>query len=257
MRLVIKVGTSTLTHASGRIDIRHVESLCKTVSDLKNAGHEPIIVSSGAIAMGVAKLGLASRPKDMPSKQAAAAVGQCELMYRYDKLFGEYNHSVAQVLVTAEDIKNSARQAHFQNTVFKLIELGVIPVINENDTVSTAEISVGDNDTLAAIVAVGINADMLVLLSDIDGLYTSDPHRDAAAERIARVDEIDDRIYAIAGGVGSSRGTGGMVTKIQAAELCTRGGIDMIIADGSSPDVLYNIADGESVGTLFVGKKTK
>lgn len=257
MRLVIKVGTSTLTHASGRIDIRHVESLVKTVSDLKNAGHELIMVSSGAIAMGVAKLGFASRPADMPSKQAAAAVGQCELMYRYDKLFGEYNHTVAQVLITADDVKNAARQAHFRNTVFRLIELGAIPIINENDTVSTDEISVGDNDTLAATVAVGINADMLVLLSDIAGLYTSDPRTDSAAEIIPRVEKIDASIYAAAGGAGSARGTGGMATKIKAAEICTAGGIDMVIADGSSPDVLYRIADGESVGTLFVGKKTK
>ncbi len=177
MRIVVKVGTSTLAHSTGNINIRHVEELCKVLSDLKNAGHEMILVSSGAIGMGVGKLSLKEKPQDMPTKQAAAAVGQCELMYTYDKLFSEYNHTVAQILLTGLDLEDSERYHNIQNTMNRLLELNVLPVINENDTVSTQEIAVGDNDTLGAIVAVSMKADMLILLSDIDGLYTKDPHK--------------------------------------------------------------------------------
>ena len=177
MRLVVKVGTSTLAHSTGCINIRHVEELCKVLSDLKNAGHEIILVSSGAIGMGIGKLSLKEKPSDMPTKQAAAAVGQCELMYAYDKLFSEYNHTVAQILVTGLDLEDPTRYHNIKNTMNRLLELGVLPIINENDTVNTDEISVGDNDTLGAIVAVSMHADMLVLLSDIDGLYTADPTR--------------------------------------------------------------------------------
>lgn len=255
MRLVIKVGTSTLAHESGKLNIRRVESLCKVISDLKNAGNEIVLVSSGAIGMGVGKLNLAARPDDMPTKQAAAAVGQCELMYTYDRLFSEYNHTVAQILITGGDIENEARRAHFINTMERLLQLGALPVINENDTVATAEIAVGDNDTLAAIVAVNIKADLLVLLTDIDGLYSADPKTDKTARFIPVVDEIDDEIRALAGGAGSALGTGGMATKINAAEMCMGGGTDMVIANSSDPNILYNILEGEGRFTYFKGAK--
>lgn len=255
MRLVIKVGTSTLAHGSGKLNIRRVEWLCRVISDLKNAGNEIILVSSGAIGMGVGKLNLACRPSDMPTKQAAAAVGQCELMYTYDRLFSEYNHTVAQILITGDDIENELRRTHFVNTLERLLELGALPIINENDTVATAEIAVGDNDTLAAIVAVNSGADLLVLLTDIDGLYSADPKKDKTARLIPQVDEIDDKIRSLAGGAGSSLGTGGMATKIHAAEICTASGIDMIIARGDNPDVLYDICEGKGAGTRFIGKR--
>ena len=258
MRIAVKVGTSTLAHSTGHLNIRHVESLCKVLSDLKNAGNEVILISSGAIGMGVGKLSLGKRPDDMPTKQAAAAVGQCELMYTYDKLFSEYNHTVAQLLVTSPDISEGAmneRGKNFRNTVLRLLELGALPVINENDTVATEEISVGDNDTLSALVARSCDADLLVLLTDIDGLYTSDPRNNPDAKLIDVVEEITPEIIACAGGKGSDPGTGGMATKLRAAQICTEGGIDMIIADGDSPELLYKIMDGESVGTKFVGRK--
>lgn len=251
MRIVVKVGTSTLAHSTGNINIRHVEELCKVLSDLKNAGHEIILVSSGAIGMGVGKLSLKEKPTDMPTKQAAAAVGQCELMYAYDKLFSEYNHTVAQILLTGLDLEDDERYHNIQNTMNRLLELNVLPIINENDTVSTQEIAVGDNDTLGAIVAVSMKADLLVLLSDIDGLYTADPHKDEKAELISVVEEITPEIESLGGGKGSSLGTGGMVTKLNAAKLCMTKGTDMIIANGSNPSVLYNIVDGEKIGTRF------
>ncbi len=255
MRIVIKVGTSTLAHASGKLNIRRVEELCKVISDLKNAGHEIVLVSSGAIGMGVGKLNLGARPSDMPTKQAAAAVGQCELMYTYDKLFSEYGHIVAQILVTGDDIANRERRGHFINTMDRLIGLGALPVVNENDTVATAEIAVGDNDTLAAIVASSIGAGLLILLSDIDGLYSADPKKDKNAQLISVVENIDDDIRALAGGAGSSLGTGGMATKLRAAELCAQSGVDMIIANGAQPEILYDIIKGEGRYTLFKGKK--
>ena len=254
MRIVIKVGTSTLAHSTGNINIRHVEELCKVMSDLKNAGHEIILVSSGAIGMGVGKLSLKEKPQDMPTKQAAAAVGQCELMYTYDKLFSEYNHTVAQILLTGLDLEDTERYHNIQNTMNRLLELNVLPIINENDTVSTHEIAVGDNDTLGAIVAVSMKADLLVLLSDIDGLYTADPHKDENAELISVVDEITPEIEALGGGKGSSLGTGGMVTKLNAAKLCMSKGTDMVIANGANPAVLYDIVDGEKIGTKFIAK---
>jgi len=254
MRIVIKIGTSTLTHSTGHLNIRRVEELCKIISDIKNAGHQVIVVSSGAIGMGVGKLGLQERPKDIPTKQAAAAVGQCELMYTYDKLFSEYNHTVAQLLITGDDVKNDLRHENFSNTLNRLLELGAIPIINENDTVSTDEIVIGDNDTLAAIVSESVKADTLVLLSDIDGLYTADPHTHPEATLIANITEIDDSILALAGGSSSKQGTGGMVTKLQAAKICLSCGCDMVIANGDDPTNLYRIVDGESVGTRFTGR---
>ncbi len=255
MKIVIKVGTSTLAHSTGRINIRRIEQLVKVLSDIKNSGQEIILVSSGAIGMGVGKLSLKERPQDMPTKQAASAVGQCELMYTYDKLFTEYNHIVAQILLTATDVEDEKRRLRVENTLERLLSLHVLPVINENDTVATEEISVGDNDTLSAIVANCAKADMLVILSDIDGLYTADPHKDKNASLISVVEEITPEIESLAGGSGSSLGTGGMATKLKAAKLVTKNGIDMVIANGSDPDILYDILDGQFKGTLFKGRK--
>ena len=253
MRIVVKVGTSTLAHATGRLNIRHVEELVKVLSDLKNAGHEIILVSSGAIGMGVGKLNLPGRPADMPTKQAAAAVGQCELMYTYDKLFSQYNHTVAQILLTGEDIDHDDRRRNFENTMARLLELGALPVINENDTVATAEIKVGDNDTLGAIVACSVGAGLLVLLSDIEGLYTADPRKDPAAQLIPMVEEVTPEIESLAGGKGSELATGGMETKLRAAKMATAQGCDMVITNGEHPERLYDIVEGKAVGTRFLG----
>ena len=254
MRIVIKIGTTTLAHPTGHLNIRRVEELCKIISDIKNAGHEVIVVSSGAIGMGVGKLGLRTRPSDMPTKQAAAAVGQCELMYTYDKLFSEYHHTVAQLLITGDDVANEERHSNFSNTLSRLLELSAIPIINENDTVSTAEIVIGDNDTLAAIVAESVKADLLVLLSDIDGLYTADPHTDPSATLIPHIEKVDESVMALAGVSASNQGTGGMVTKLRAASICLACGCDMIIANGAEPVNLYKILSGEAVGTRFSEK---
>ena len=256
MKIVIKIGTSTLTHSTGRTNIRRVADLCRVISDLKNAGHEIILVSSGAIAMGVGKLNLSTRPSDAPTKQAAAAVGQCELMYCYDKYFSEYNHVVAQVLLTRDIIDCPDRKANVVNIFRNLLNFGVIPVVNENDTVSTDEItSIGDNDTLAAIVACCAKADMLVLLSDIDGLYTANPHTHTDAKLIPLVEEITPEVMALADGAGSALGTGGMATKLRAARMVTGSGADMVIANGAHPELLYDIAAGKPIGTRFAGHK--
>ena len=255
MRIVVKVGTSTLAHATGRLNIQRIEELCKVLSDLKNAGHEIILVSSGAIAMGVGKMNMDKRPDDMPSKQAAAAVGQCELMYTYDKMFTEYSHTVAQLLITAPDIKDAVKKQNFHNTLERLLELHVLPVINENDTVSTEEIVIGDNDTLSAEVAASIQAELLIILSDIDGLYDADPRENPNARLIHEVRAIDESIKELAGDKGSALGTGGMITKLQAAEIATANGCDMIIANGKKPKILYKIVDGENIGTRFIKQK--
>ncbi len=252
MRIVVKIGTSTLTHATGHLNIRRVAELCQVISDIKNAGNEIILVSSGAIGMGVGKLGLHRRPTDMPTKQAAAAVGQCELMYTYDKLFGEYHHTVAQLLITGEDVASETRHANFSNTLNRLLELDALPIINENDTVATEEIVIGDNDTLAAIVAKSVNAELLVLLSDIDGLYTADPRKNPNARLIPTITCLDESIRALAGNSGSDQGTGGMITKLQAAEICMGCGCDMVIANGNEPNHLYEILEGREVGTRFL-----
>ncbi len=254
MRIIVKVGTSTLAHPNGCLNIRRTEELCKVLSDLKNAGHEIILVSSGAIGMGVGKLMLKERPTDMPTKQAAAAVGQCELMYTYDKLFSEYHHTVAQILLTGSDFQHEDRYQNFQNTISRLLELQVLPIINENDTVATEEIAVGDNDTLAAIVAVSVKAELLVLLSDINGLYTADPRKDPNAKLISVVEEINDEILALGGDKGSSLGTGGMRTKLHAAQICTESGCDMVITNGAETQLLYDICDGKRVGTRFISR---
>ena len=259
MRIVIKIGTSTLTYTGGCVNIRRIEALCKIVSDMKNAGHEIILVSSGAIGMGVGKLHLSAKPADIAGKQACAAVGQCELMYTYDKLFGEYNHTVAQILLTAPDLSCEDRLEKFSNTMSWLLGYGVLPIINENDAVATDEIgietTIGENDTLAAIVARLVSADRLILLSDIDGLYTADPHKDHHARLIPTVTELTDEIYSLAGAAGTSLGSGGMATKLKAASITMEAGIDMVIANGEAPEVLYALFDGKAVGTHFLGKK--
>ncbi len=254
MRIVVKVGTSTLAHPTGRLNIRHVEALCKALADLQNAGHQMVLVSSGAIGMGAGKLMLPERPQDIATKQAAAAVGQCELMYVYDKLLGGYNHTVGQILLTAEDVEEPMRRHNIETTLSRLLELGAIPIINENDTVATDEIRVGDNDTLSAIVAVSVRADLLVLLSDIDGLFTADPRRDPGARLIPRVEEVTPEILHGAAGAGTAQGTGGMRTKLSAALTATGHGIPMVIANGRDPACLYDIAEGKPVGTYFAAR---
>jgi len=256
MRIVVKVGTSTLAHATGRLNIQRMERLCRVLSDLKNAGHEIILVSSGAIGMGVGKLNLPGRPADMPSKQAAAAVGQCELMYTYDKQFTEYSHTVAQLLLTGEDIKSEQRSRNVRNTLSRLLELGALPIINENDAVATDEIGVentiGENDSLSAIVAAAIGADLLVLLSDIDGLYDKDPRRHPDARLIPTVERVDDELFTLAEDSSTGLGTGGMITKLSDSGIATEAGCEMVIANGSKPEVLYDIAAGRPAGTRFL-----
>ncbi len=255
MRIVIKIGTSTLTYENGCVNIRRIESLCKIVSDIKNAGNEVILVSSGAIGMGVGKLRLGKRPDDIAGKQACAAVGQCELMYTYDKLFSEYNHTVAQILLTSSDLSCDDRHSKFKNTMLRLLDLAVLPIINENDTVATEEIAFGDNDTLAAKIAVSINADLLILLSDIDGLYTADPHKDNTAKLIPEVHDLNEEIFALAGSAGTKLGTGGMETKLRAAKIANEAGCDMIILNGEYPERLYDAMDNTAIGTKFFAKQ--
>lgn len=254
MRIVVKVGTSTLAHPGGRLNIRHTEDLVKVWSDIKNAGHELIVVSSAATGLGVGKLQI-QKPKDITTKQAAAAVGQCELMYTYDRLFSQYNHTVAQMLLTWEDFDHENRLRNLRSTLERLLQLGAIPIVNENDSIAIEEYSLGDNDTLAALVAQCIHADLVVLLSDIDGLFTADPHSDPNARLISVVEEITPEIERLAGGAGSSLGTGGMLTKVIAAKRATNAGVDMIITNGAHAEVLYDILEGKPVGTKFIGKK--
>lgn len=244
MKIVIKVGTSTLAHTTGKLNIRRTGELCKVISDIKNAGHEVILVSSGAIGMGLGKLSLKKKPTDIPTKQAAAAVGQCELMYTYDRLFTEYNHTVAQILLTGSDFQAEDRHENFNNTMDRLLDLGVLPIINENDTIATEEIKVGDNDTLSALVAVSVQADLLVILSDVDGLYSADPHKNVDAKLIERIHGMPESLFSLAGDAGSALGTGGMKTKLKAASLCVGAGCDMVIANGERPELLYDIVSG-------------
>lgn len=255
MRIVIKVGTSTLAYPTYRLNIQRAKKLVEVISDLQNAGNEMILVSSGAIAMGAGKLMLADRPSDIPTKQAAAAVGQCELMYTYDNLFSEYNHTVAQLLLTGSDFQSEERKTNFINTMSRLLELKVIPVINENDTVTTDEIKVGDNDTLASQVAVNVKADLLVLLSDIDGLYTDDPHKNPNAKLITKVDTLDEGVMSLGGDSTTNLGTGGMKTKLSAAKRCVEAGCEMVIANGEKPELIYTIVNGGEAGTRFLKRQ--
>lgn len=258
-RIVIKLGTSTLTHRTGRLNIRRVENLVKVIADLKNAGKEIVIVSSGAVALGVGKLGLLERPKDTCMKQAAAAVGQCEMMYLYDNLFDNYGITVAQFLLTKTIIERPNHTKNIENAFRKVIEMGVVPIVNENDTVAIdeLELEIGENDSLSAIVAGLCKADLLVILSDIDGLYSADPHKSNNAELIPIVTEINDDIESIAGGAGTALGKGGMATKINAGKIATEAGIDMVIMNGNNPDNLYKLFNNEPVGTIFVAKGKK
>lgn len=254
-RVVVKLGTSTLTHKTGRLNIRRVEKLVKVLADIQNAGNEVILVSSGAIGLGMAKLGLMERPKDTPSKQACAAVGQCELMYMYDKQFSEYSLTVAQFLLT-KYILIEDRRKNVENALERVISQGVIPIVNENDTVAIdeLELEVGENDSLAATVASIAKADLLIIMSDIEGLYDKDPHEHPDARLIPEVCEITDEIRRLAGGAGTKLGTGGMITKINAAEIAVENGIDLIIVNGREPENLYKIFDGIPVGTRFISK---
>lgn len=260
-RIVVKVGTSTLTHDSGNLDLRSMEHLVRTLSDLSGMGHEIILVTSGAIAVGTAKLGLPERPKELRMKQATAAVGQCRMMHLYDKLFSEYNRSMAQILLTGDDVEEEDRAMHLRSTFSALLEMGVIPVVNENDSVSSAEIEtghhkvLGDNDTLSAIVARLCNADLLVLMSDINGLYDADPKTHPDAKLLHHVHEITPEILEMAGGAGSWRGTGGMATKLTAARIAMESGCDMVITNGARMDDLYGIVAGEDIGTRFLAVK--
>lgn len=256
MRIVVKVGTSTLTHRSGNLNIKRMEEFCKVLSDLKNAGHEIILVSSGAIAMGVGKLPIPKKPDDIPGKQACAAVGQCELMYTYDKQFGEYNHTVAQLLMTASDFKKEKRLRNFINTMNRLLEMGVLPIINENDTISIDEIKIGDNDSLGAIVAENCHAELLIILTDIDGLYTADPREDPNATLVPVVEKFTPELDKTAGGTGTTRGTGGMVTKLKAAKIATSAGIKTVILNGERPQALYDVVAGNPfIGTTFLAER--
>ena len=256
-RIVVKVGTSTLTNENGQSNLREMEKLSRTLADIQNLGNEVVLVSSGAIAVGANKLHLPEKPTEMRMKQAAAAVGQCENMFLYDKFFGYYNKTVAQILLNAEDIKQEEKKENLANTFEALLEQGIIPIVNENDSVSYTEIEseyrlFGDNDMLSAVVAVLCKADRLIILSDIDGFYDRDPRLYKDAKLISRIENIDESVYELAGGAGSRRGTGGMRTKLQAADLATRSGIDTIVMNGQNTDGLYDLAEGRKVGTLFV-----
>ena len=260
-RIVVKVGTSTLTHSSGSLDLRSMERLVRVLADLSGGGREIILVTSGAIAVGTARMGLDERPRALRMKQAAAAVGQCRMMHIYDKLFSEYNCTVAQILLTGDDVEDPARAEHLKNTFTSLLELGILPVVNENDSVSSAEIEtghhkvLGDNDTLSAIVSQLCGADLLVLLSDIDGLFDKDPHKHPDAQLIHTVPALTPEVLSLAGDPGSPWGTGGMATKLSAARVAVEAGVDMVITHGAHPERLFDIVAGKAVGTRFLAQK--
>lgn len=254
-RLVVKVGTSTLTYDTGKTNIRRMHKLVSVLSDIVNSGIEVALVTSGAIGVGVGKLGLKERPSDISGRQAAATVGQCELMFMYDKLFGEYGHTVGQLLITKSDVDSEERRKNLVNTFDKLFDYGAVPIVNENDSVAVDEIVYGDNDSLSAIVARLVNADALIILTDIDGLYDDNPNENEDAKLISQVDEITDELIAVAGGHGSRFSTGGMVTKLHAAQIAMDAGIDTIVMNGAAPESIYKALDGKQIGTFFTGKK--
>lgn len=254
-RLVVKVGTSTLTYDTGKTNIRRMHKLVSVLSDIVNSGIEVALVTSGAIGVGVGKLGLKERPSDISGRQAAATVGQCELMFMYDKLFGEYGHTVGQLLITKSDVDNEERRKNLVNTFDKLFDYGAVPIVNENDSVAVDEIVYGDNDSLSAIVAKLVNADALIILTDIDGLYDDNPNENEDAKLISQVDEITAELIAVAGGHGSRFSTGGMVTKLHAAQIAMDAGIDTIVMNGAAPESIYKALDGKQIGTFFTGKK--
>lgn len=253
-RIVVKVGTSTLTYDTGKVNLRRMDKLAQVISDLRNSGTEVALVTSAAIAVGVGKLGLSERPGDIPSRQAVATVGQCELMFMYDKLFSEYGNTIGQLLITRSDFENGERRANLSNSFEKLFEFGATPVINENDSIAVEEIVFGDNDTLSAMVAKLVNADALIILSDIDGLYSGNPREDENAYLIPVVEEITDELMSIAGTKGSTRGTGGMVTKLHAAQIAMDAGIDTVVMNGAQPEDIYRLLDGRQIGTYFKAK---
>lgn len=256
-RIVVKVGTSTLTHSTGHLNLRRIEKLVKVLSDMKNSGIQIVLVSSGAVSAGVAKLGFGSIPDAPEIKQAMAAVGQSELMKIYDKLFSVYGHTVAQILMTKDVLTNPDRKSAAVNTFNRLLEMNCLPIVNENDSVSTDELTkFGGNDILSAHVATLCEADVLLNLSDVAGLYDSDPRSNPDAKLIDRVETLDDAIYAIAGGAGTSRGTGGMIAKLNAAKIVTSVGIPMFILNGEDPEILYTLLDGGHIGTYFCADKS-
>lgn len=254
-KTVIKVGTSTLTYDNGKVNYRRIESLCKVLADLQNSGEDIMLVSSGAVGVGMGKTGLSKRPSEIKKKQALAAIGQCELMYMYDKIFGEYNHSVAQILLTADAVETESKRQNINNTIDELLLMGIIPIINENDTVATDELegnNFGDNDMLSAIVSHITGADRLIILTDIDGLYDSNPHQNENAKKIDVVTKINKTILDMAAGTGSNRGTGGMITKLQAADYATKRGIEVHVMNGNNPKQIYDIFEGKTPGTKFL-----
>ena len=254
-RVVVKVGSSTLTHATGQLNLRRIEAIAKTLSDLKNAGKQVVLVSSGAVSAGVAKVALGHRPTSLEEKQAMASIGQSELIKIYDRFFSDYGHKVAQILMTRDVVDNPIRRTAAENTFSTLLEMGCIPIVNENDAVSTDELTkFGGNDILSAHVANICHADILINLSDIDGLYDSDPRKNPDAKFIEKVDDID-AILSFAGGAGTERGTGGMEAKLTAAKMATSAGIPMFIMNGHDPEILYELLDGKHVGTYFVAHK--
>ncbi len=253
-RVVVKVGTSTLAYSTGKANIRRMNKLVSVLSDIVNSGVEVALVTSGAIGIGVGKLGLKEKPSDTPGRQAAATIGQCELMFMYDKLFSEFGHTVGQLLITKSDVEDKERCQNLINTFNKLFDFGAIPVINENDSIAVEELVYGDNDSLSAIVAKLINADALIILTDIDGLYDSNPNENEDAKFIPLVTEINEDLYKIAGDRGSTLGTGGMITKLHAAEIAMGAGIDTIVMNGEDPTNIYKALDGKQVGTFFKGK---
>jgi len=260
-RVVIKVGTSTLTYDNGKVNFTRVDKLVRVIADLMNQGKEIVLVTSGAIGVGVGKLKLKEKPKTVREKQAVAAVGQCELMHIYSRLFSEYGHVVGQILLTRDVVENQSGRMNVINTFETLIEKNIIPVVNENDSVAIDEIEsgrnrvFGDNDTLSAIVSKLVNADLLIILSDIDGFYDSDPRKDINSKLVPVIEEITEEVEMSAGGAGSSRGTGGMATKVQAARVTMNSGIDMVIINGKEPELILSVLRGEQIGTLFVGKR--
>lgn len=250
-RIVIKIGSSTLTHENFRMNLRRIEAVARVLSDFRNSGKEVVLVSSGAISAGVAKMGFDHRPSKIEEKQAMAAVGQSELMSIYEHFFSMFGQTVAQILVTRDIMENPTARKNAENTFGQLLSMGCIPIVNENDSISFDEIEFGDNDTLSAYVSVLCHADSLIILSDIDGLYDSDPHKNPEAKLISTVEKIDDKIIGYAGGAGSNRGTGGLITKLHAAEIVLKNGIPMFIVNGQNPEILYQLLDGKHIGTYF------
>lgn len=254
-RIVVKIGSSTLTHENFRMNLRRIEALTRVLSEFKNGGKEIVLVSSGAISAGVAKMGLHERPKSTREKQALASIGQSELMRIYEHFFSMFGHTVGQILLTRDIMENETARANAENTFATLLEMGCIPIVNENDSISFDEIEFGDNDTLSAYISVLCHADCLIILSDIDGLYDSDPHTNPEASLIRTVSRVDEKILSYAGGAGSNRGTGGLITKLHAAEIVTENGIPMFIVNGENPEIMYDLFEGRHIGTYFMSTK--